>query len=171
MATCACDRRAGGLTLIAAAAAVAVAALSVSGSAQQQPSVDRPPDSSKAKNIVAVRGCVTGSTLTSTSAGEYTSDIPSDLRLNGSRAIRRLLKELEGHLVEVTGNLKGTGQATGALVKDTGKTKIYVGTTERRIGPDTSDVDQQMRMERQRGPTLEVASVKDIAGVCTKAQE
>jgi hypothetical protein len=163
MATC--GRRLGGLILIAAG----VATLVLPGSAQQQPTVDRAPDSGKGKNVLVVRGCVSGSLLTNTEARDYSPDIPNDVRITGSRSIRGLLKELDGHQVEVTGTLKGvTGLATGGLVKDTGKTKIYVGGTERHDEP-TLTIDQQM--EKLRGPTLEVASVKDIAPACAVGQD
>ena len=108
---------------------------------------------------------MSGSTLTHVEAHEYTSSVPQTLRTTGSGAVRGALKEANGHTVELTGTLKGLGnQASGAVVKDTGKTKIYVGVTERRNGQDRT-MDQQ----RVEVPTLDVSSVKDIAPRCNPA--
>jgi hypothetical protein len=130
--------------------------------AQQPPSTDRPPEH---KDIVTVRGCVKDSTLTHIQPQGYTTTLPKTLKTTGSsRAMRTLLKELNGHLVEATGTLKGvTGQATGKIVRGTDKTKVYVGVTERRTDNELS-ADKQM--ENQRGPTLEVSEVLDLAQTC-----
>jgi len=140
------------------------------GARDQQPpasppqSPPKPPANSKSetkKNVVVVRGCISGSTLTHAEAQEYTSSVPETLRTTGSGAVRGALKEANGHTVELTGTLKGLGnQANGALVKDTGKTKIYVGVAERRPGQDRT-MDQHIEV-----PTLDVSSLKDIAPQC-----
>jgi hypothetical protein len=151
-----------GIVLIAAVLAVAAAAAQ-----QPQPSPDQKPKPGSDKNVVVVRGCISGSILTKTTPREYVLVIPSTLHISGNRAMRGQLKEVNGHTVELTGTLKGlTNLATGALVKDTGKTKIYVGGTERRMGDDAI-MDQQ----RINPPTLDVSSVKDIAPQCQEPGE
>jgi len=139
--------------------------------AQQPPSPPKspqPPASSKPqtkKDVVVVRGCVSGATLTHAEAYEYTSSVPETLRTTGSRAVRGALKEADGHTVELTGTLKGLGnQANGVLVKDTGKTKVYVGATERRVGGKAQD--RTINEQPVEMPTLDVSSVKDIAPQC-----
>jgi hypothetical protein len=130
--------------------------------AEPSPSTGKPQTK---KNAVVVRGCMSGSTLTHAEAHEYTSSVPETLRTTGSRAVRGALKEADGHTVELTGTLKGLGnQASGALVKDTGKTRIYVGGTERRTGQD-----RMMDEQRVEVPTLDVSSVKDVAPQCNPA--
>jgi hypothetical protein len=143
-----------------------VAVLMASGLAHQPPAQPQPtdpqPDSKQSKNTIVVRGCVNGSMLTHAEAREYVSTVPGTMRITGRRSIRGMLKELEGHQVEVIGTLKGgrTSQETGALVKDTGKTKVYIGGTERRTAEDRM-------MQTPPLPTLDVSSVKDIASPCS----
>lgn len=153
-----CDRRAAGAALIVAAMAASVAMI------QQGPPTDAKPADSKPtanKNLVTVEGCVSGSMLTSTEAKGGTLEVPGTIRTTGSRAMRGQLKELHGHTVELTGILKGMNNvAQGALVKDNGKTRIYIGGAEKRTGGD----DQLQ--ERIQLPTLDVSSVKDIAPQC-----
>ena len=143
--------------------------------AQQPPSPPKspqPPANSKPqtkKNVVVVGGCMNGSTLTHAEGRQYMSNVPETLRTTGSRSVRALLKEVDGHTVELTGTLSGLGnQATGAKVKDTGKSKIYVGAGERRVGGNAPDrtIDEQ----RVEVPTLDVSSVKDIAPHCNRAR-
>jgi hypothetical protein len=157
------------LFAVATVTAMAVAA-AAQPSQQPEPASDRKVETKKLetkKNVVVVRGCVSASTLTHTDAREYATSVPDPLKMTGSRAVRGALKEAEGHTVEVTGTLKGVkNQASGALVKDTGKTKIYVGGTERRTG-------QERMMDEQRNDvaTLDVTSVKDIAPQCGQASQ
>jgi glucose/arabinose dehydrogenase len=152
----------GTLLIVAMAAFVAV------GAAHQQPQPPMPgqpqPTDNKPtteKNTIVVRGCVNGSMLTHAEAREYVSTVPNTMRLTGSRSVRGMLKEMEGRRVEVVGTLKGGrgSQETGALVKDTGKTKIYVGGTERRTA-------EERMMQTPPLPTLDIKSVKDIS-VCS----
>ena len=141
---------------------VAMAAFTALG-VVQQPKSPQPTDikPTTEKNTIVVRGCVRGSMLTHAEAREYVSTVPDTMRLTGSRSVRGMLKELEDHQVEVVGTLKGgrVSQETGALVKDTGKTKIYVGGTERRTAEDRM-------MQTPPLPTLDVKSLKDIAAPC-----
>jgi hypothetical protein len=152
-----CDRRASGAALIVAAVAASIAMI-------QQPPTDSKPAESKPnpnKNLVILRGCVSGSMLTNTEPNDYVLIVPGTVRTTGSRAMRGQLKELDGHTVELTGTLKGMNNvAQGALVKDTGKTKIYVGGAERR--------NDNTLEERIQLPTLDVSSLKDIAPQCVK---
>jgi hypothetical protein len=153
-----CDRRAVGAALIVAAVAASVAMI------QQGPPTDSKPAESKStsnKNLVTVEGCVSGSMLTNTEPKSGTLEVPGTVRTTGSRAMRGQLKELNGHTVELTGILKGMENvAQGALVKDTGKTKIYIGGAEKRTGGD-DQLQQRIQL-----PTLDVSSVKDIAPQC-----
>jgi hypothetical protein len=156
-----CDRRTYGTILIAITAAGALAL------AQQPPKTDRPPDANN-KTIVTVHGCVDAAGLTNIVPQGSTTTLPRTLKTTGSRAMRTLLKELNGHLVEATGVLKGvTGQATGSIVRGNDKTKVYVGVTERRTD---NDVALDKKMENQRGPTLEVTDVMDLAQTCHAAK-
>jgi hypothetical protein len=153
------DRRAPARALIAAAL-TAAATTAAMAAAQQQPTTDPKPAANK--NVVIVRGCLNGSMLTNAEPREYVLEVPSSMRTTGSRAMRGQLKEANGHTVELTGILKGVSNvATGALVKDVGKTKIYVGGTEKRTGDDA-----MMAQERVQLPTLDVSSMKDISSQC-----
>jgi len=147
---------------------VAMTATAAAAQTPQQPQAPPPTSDRKAqtkKNVVVVRGCVSASTLTHAEAPEYATSVPDSLKLTGSRAVRGALKEANGHTVELTGTLKGVkNQASGALVKDTGKTKIYVGGTERRTGQERMMDDQ-----RKDVATLDVSSVKDLAPTCTQS--
>jgi hypothetical protein len=146
------------------------AGLTVAAAAPQPPATDSKPESKKPdskKNVVTVRGCVRGSTLTQIEPGEYTVIIPETVRTTGSRAIRASLKEVENHVVEATGVLKGLKeQSNGALVKDTGKTKIYVGGATGGVGRGSAE-DRMMEQDRLQVPTLDVSAVKDISTPCT----
>jgi hypothetical protein len=147
-----CDCRLCGAAVIVAAVAATIGAI------QQPPPTDNKPASNK--NVVVVRGCVSGSMLTNTEPKDYVLIVPGTIRTTGSRAMRGQLKEVNGHTVELTGTLKGMNNvAQGALVKETGKTKIYVGGAERRNGDNMLD-------ERLQLPTLDVSSLKDIAPQC-----
>jgi hypothetical protein len=148
-----CDRRAAGAALIVAAVATSVAMIP-----QAPPASSKPPSN---KNLVTVQGCVNGSMLTSVDPKEGVLVVPGTVRTTGSRAMRGQLKELNGHTVELTGILKGMNNvAQGALVKDTGRTKIYIGGAEKRTGGNDP------LQERIQLPTLDVSSVMDIAAQC-----
>jgi hypothetical protein len=153
-----CDRRAYGIAFLMMTAAGALAL------AQQPPATDRPPDSNSNKTIVTVRGCVDGALLTHTQPQGPSTSLPKTLKTTGSRAMRTLLKELNGHLVDATGVIKGVqGQATGSIVRGNDKTKVYVGVTERRTD---NDVALDKKIENQRGPTLEVSELMDLGQTC-----
>lgn len=132
--------------------------------APQQPTTD--PKPAPNKNVVVVSGCLSGSLLTHTHPKEYIVEIPESLRLTGSRAMRSRLKEANGHTVELVGVLKGfTDISAGALVKDTGKTKVYVGGTQRHSSEE-SMYDQQ----RIEPPSLDVSSIKDLSSQCMETK-
>jgi hypothetical protein len=152
----------GSILIVAMAAFMAVGAAQSQPPAPPQPTDNKPVDKNTDKNTIVARGCVNGGMLTRLEAREYVSTVPSTVRILGSRSVRGMLKEMEGHQVEVVGTLKGGrgSQETGALVKDTGKTKIYVGGTERRTAEDRM-------MQTPPLPTLDVKSVKDIANACS----
>jgi hypothetical protein len=138
---------------------VIVAALIATAVAQPPPSASKPAGN---KNAVTLRGCLSGSMLTHVEPTGPLLEAPSSLRTTGSRAMRGQLKEVNGHTVELTGVLKGvTNVATGGLVKDTGKTKIYVGGSEKRTGSDA-----MMAQGRVELPTLDVSALADIAPQC-----
>jgi hypothetical protein len=144
------------LVLIAAAVAVAL-----SGASQEQPKTE--PKTASNKNVIIVRGCLAGSMLTDAEARDYVNYVPDRMRITGNRAMRTQLREANGHYVEVTGALKGVSNAgTGALVKDTGKTKIYVGGTSRpRSDPTALD-------EPLSPPVLDVTHLTEISSQCSK---
>jgi len=158
-------RRANRRVLIAVAVFLAASASgsAFSGLSAQQPPPSPPsdakPESKSKKNAIILRGCVEGSTLSRVEARDA-AVAPDTVRLTGNRSMRGTLKEYNGHWVELTGTLKGyRNAANGALVKDTGKTKIYVGGTERRSPQD--------QLERASPPTFDVDLAKDLAPQCT----
>lgn len=151
-----CDRRVSGLVSILAAATAVVA---LGAAPQERPKVE--PTNVSNKNVVVIRGCVEGSMLVGIEAREYTLYVPERLRATGNRAMRAAIREANGHYVEVVGAIKGsTSAATGALVKDTGKTKIYVGGSEHHLN-DPLEMD-----ERKLPAQIDVTSLKEISGQC-----
>jgi hypothetical protein len=141
-------------------AAAALVILSFAPVLAQTPAPAPPSDvkSASKNNALTLRGCLEGSLLTKIEPREFATVAPPEVRLSASRAMRKLLKEHNGAYVEVTGTLKGYDNvATGGLtVKDTGKTRVYVGASERRQ-PD--EITNPM-------PTLDVGGLTVIAPMC-----
>ena len=76
-------------------------------------------------DLVMVRGCLHGLTLTTTRAVDFDSD-PREFQLTASREVAALLKKHSGHIEEVTGVLKA-GKDTGATrMKEKSGTKVRV---------------------------------------------
>jgi len=120
-----------------------------------------PPSDAKAapkKNVMTLRGCLQGSMLTKIEPREYATAAPLEVRLNANRAMRKILKESAGAYVDVTGTLKDDSQATAGLtVKETDKTHVYVGASERR---------QPIGLDHATPPTFDVGGVTVIAPTC-----
>jgi hypothetical protein len=156
------DRRVPGRALIAAA--LTVVAVATASAQQQEPTTD--PKPAAKKNVVVLSGCLSGSLLTHARPKDYVAVVPDSIRITGNRAMRSRLKEANGHAVELTGVLKGLkDDSNGALIKDTGKTKIYVGGT-RRSSTDEDMSDQQ----RLQPPTLDVSALTDVSSQCMETK-
>ncbi len=141
---------------VAAAAALILSFVPALAQTPAPPSDVKPPSK---KNMMTLRGCLQGTTLTKIEPREYATSAPPEVRLNANRAMRKLLKESDGAYVDVTGTLKGYDNvATGGLtIKDTGKTHVYVGASERRQPED---------LNRAKSPTFDVAGLTVIAPAC-----
>src|SRR5262245_60552494 len=64
-----------------------------------------------------MRGCLTGSKLTHIDPENVTLSLPDTLNVRSIRVIRDQVKALNGHTVELVGELRGIpGQETGVLV-------------------------------------------------------
>jgi hypothetical protein len=157
--------------MIAALAAATAAALPQLPPAPQPQPLPPTTDgrSQPEPNAVIVQGCLSGSMLTQVKPREYMLVIPETLRIKpGNHLTKSVLKELNGHLVELNGMLRGhQNLAAGKLVKDTGKTKIYVGGTERKTGDDQmTDAVRQLEP-----PVLDVSSARDVSPACQEARD
>lgn len=111
------------------------------------------PKSSKQSDLVTVRGCLRGSTLT-------TLFEPRQFHLTSSRELSALLNKHSGHVEEITGRLK-SGNAAGATVikeKSGSQGRVYVGVGTRSATPS----------EGVTLPVIEVRSVTHIEDACGK---
>jgi hypothetical protein len=123
---------------------------------------------SQPRSGLVIRGCLTGSTLIHV---DPQTQLPADLQLKlpdkltvtSIRVIRSQVKALNGHLVEVTGALRGIpGIETGLLLADSGNAKIYLGGGDPNLGSDH-------RVARYESPTIHAQMIKDIAAACDAA--
>jgi len=118
-----------------------------------------PPQNDKQKqSTVHVRGCLHGSTLELREDPGF--DVPGGkLELQGSRDMRRLLKEHNGHHEEIVGVLKTRGRNHSVAVKEKRgeKTRVWVGASETR-GTSTDDITAP--------PTLAVKDIVHLGPHC-----
>src|SRR5262245_588831 len=89
-------------------------------------------DTPKAKTgpqLVTVRGCLQGVVLTTRDETNTNTTVHQQFTLTGDRAALKQLKGLSGHLMEVTGVLKGgTGDGSARVAeKPIPKGRVYVG--------------------------------------------
>jgi hypothetical protein len=115
------------------------------------------PKQPKQSDLVMVRGCLHGLTLTTTSAPDFDSD-PREFQLRASREIAALLRTHTGHIEEVTGVLKA-GKDTGATrmkEKAGAKGKIYAG-----FGTRTSRAENPASVS-----AIDVRSVTHVGDRC-----
>jgi hypothetical protein len=111
----------------------------------------------KQSDLVMVRGCLHGLTLTTLSAADFDAD-PRTFQLTASRDLAAQLKQHTGHVEEVTGVLKA-GKDTGATrVKEKRGTKgrVYGG-----FGSRTSRAENPGATS-----TLEVRGVTHVQAHC-----
>jgi hypothetical protein len=137
----------------AAAIALAASLSVVSASPAQGPPVAAQP----LKGIV-VRGCLTGARLTHVEPVDSDMPFPDSLGVNGIRVIRSQLKALNGHQVELIGNVEGVGQQnSGILVAESDKGRFYIGGGDPSLGED---------FRRKVPATFYAHTVKNIAPTC-----
>jgi hypothetical protein len=126
--------------------------------AQEVPQGAGTPQSPKQPDLVTVRGCVRGSTLT-------TAFKPRQFQLTASRELSALLKRHSGHTEEITGRLK-SGDVAGATVikeKSGSQGRVYVGVGKDAVS-DTSTPSEGLTL-----PGIEVRSVTHIENSCPQA--
>ena len=119
---------------------------------------------SQPRSGLVIRGCLTGSTPIhvdpQTQPADLQLKLPDKLTVTSIRVIRSQVKALNGHLVEVTGALRGIpGIETGLLVADSGNAKIYLGGGDPNLGSD-------QQVARYESPTIHAQMIKDIAAAC-----
>lgn len=118
------------------------------------------PKSSKDTDLVTVRGCLHGSTLTTTATtNSQSASAPRQFQLRSSRELAALLKKHTGHLEEVTGVLTA-GRDEGAVrvkEKSGSKGRVYVG-----IGRDSTAIGNPAAAS-----VIEVRSVTHVENRCS----
>jgi len=114
---------------------------------------------------VVIRGCLTGAKLTHIDPqtqlpADLLLKLPDTLTVTSIRVIRDQVKALSGHLVDVTGLLRGIpGMETGILISDSDNAKIYFGGGDPGLGSDLS-------VGRNQSPTIDAQMIKDVAATC-----
>jgi len=106
----------------------------------------------------AVRGCLMGSRLTQVEPSNPGAAYPESLGVSSIRVIKKQLKALNGHRVELIGTIEGVDDISGILVVDSDKGKLYLGGGDARLGED---------QRRTMPPTIYAHTVRDIAPTCT----
>ena len=112
------------------------------------------PKSPKQSDLVTVRGCLRGSTLT-------TAFEPRQFQLTSSRELSTLLKNHSGHTEEITGRLKSGNVAGATVIKEKRGShgRVYIGVDTRSSTPS----------EGVTLPVIEVRSVTHIEDNCPAA--
>ncbi len=114
--------------------------------------------------LVTVRGCLQGIVLTTTHETGTNTVVHQAFTLTGDRSTVKQLKMLAGHLVEITGTLKGGTGDTGGRVaeKPITKGRVYVGVGST---PVTNPTQPQ---SSPPGPsaTIDVRAYTDVALQC-----
>ena len=103
-------------------------------------------------DLVTVRGCIHGLTLTTTADADLGV---REFQLTGSREMKALLKQHAGHIDEITGLLKSGKDAGDARIKEKSGSqgRVYVGVGTRLTSPTTTET------------TVLTASVIDVRSV------
>jgi hypothetical protein len=144
---------------ILAAFATAVLGASVSVAYAGQ-ATDVPKSKPPQPPLQILQGCINGSIISSIQVDEQSSPmelpIGATLRVAGSKEMVRVLKtEHNGHLLELTGKMKGSfGPPTQTTTKAFGKLSVGVGGAQA-AGPNTPGVPSM--------PSFEVRSFKFVA--------
>jgi hypothetical protein len=134
---------------------------STSSQTTQEPATVPKPQALKG---VVIRGCLTGSKLTNIEPGDPSLTLPDRLRVTSIKVIRSQVKALDGHQVELVGQLRGIpGQETGLLVVDSDKGRVYLGGGDPNLGQDLGPA-------RAEPPTIHAHTIKDVAAACTVQQ-
>jgi len=137
-------------------------ALAESGEPPRRPADQPEPE----RGSVAIRGCVAGDTITSVSPD--TIDSGSVLvagrmyRLTGNRRLLNQIRtEHDGHLLDVTGEIKGGAEPPMATHrKKLGKATIYVGRGQSAVSPPPSGPEL---------PTLKIEGFRLVQTNCPRS--
>jgi len=125
---------------------------------------DTPTPKKKDGQLVAVRGCVLGLVLTTRDETGTNTVVHQQFTLTGDRATLKQLQGLSGHLIEVTGTLKGGTGRDGARIaeKPIPKGRVYVGVGSTPVANPT-----QPQSHPPAVATLDVRTFTDIDSRCT----
>ena len=117
----------------------------------------------KDPQLVAVRGCLLGLVLTTRDETGTNTVVHQQFTVTGSRDALKQLQGLSGHLIDVTGALKGgTGhEGTRIAEKRIPKGRIYVG-----AGSAPVANPHQAQPNPPAAATLEVRTFADIDAHC-----
>jgi hypothetical protein len=122
------------------------------------------PKTKKVAQLVAVRGCLLGLVLTTRDETGTNTAVHQQFALTGDRETLKQLQGLSGHLIEVTGTLKGgTGQdGTRIAEKRIPKGRVYVG-----AGSVPVANPRQAQPQTASTARLDVGTFADIDTHCT----
>ena len=117
------------------------------------------PKQPKQSDLVTVRGCLHGLTLTTTADADLGL---REFQLTGSRELTKLLKQHSGYVVEITGLLKAGKDAGDARIKEKSGSqgRVYVGVGARAISPETATASPTSSL-------IEVRSVTNTENRCS----
>jgi hypothetical protein len=112
------------------------------------------PKQPKQADLVTIRGCLHGLTLTTTADTDFGV---RQFQLTGKRELTALLKQHSGHIEEITGLLKAGKDAGEARIKEKSGSqgRVYVGVGKRATSPDSAIPT----------PTVSVIEVRSVTHV------
>ena len=117
-------------------------------------------DGKKRDDLVSVtlRGCVSGSLLTSVQPDLASGSVPTSdrYRMTGSMAMKATIKKANKSLVDVTGRVN-PGPQSVTRTTSVGKTGIGIG-----VAPNPNAVNETAPYT----PTIEVESIEVVASTC-----
>lgn len=122
------------------------------------------PRNRKGSDLVTVRGCLHGVVLTTRDETGTNTAVHQEFTLTGDRATLQQLKDLSGHLIDVTGTLKnGTGNSgTRVAEKPIPKGRVYVGVGSTPV----ANPAQPQPAPPAASATIDVRTVSDIDPHC-----
>jgi len=122
------------------------------------------PKTKKDSQLVTVRGCLHGVVLTTRDETNTNTVVHQQFTLKGDGATLKQLKGLSGHLMEVTGTLKGGNGDGGTRVteKPIPKGRVYVGVGSTPLANPT----QQQPSPPASSDTIDVRTFTDIDPHC-----